>query len=179
MTVSVDARVETRPFSGFNDPALPTGSYIAQVGVAGDASGGIVLIDFEFMNEGNPLNNQMYNLEQISIDTSTAASEVFEMETLNMDRLAPTRGASPKKWRWVTSAGIAASMLPVQQLSGLPLWLGAPNQEAPSGSALLRFNCTNTDLRLYAITIEGYIWGPRSVLAPGGPQRPARGFMRS
>ncbi len=176
MAVSLEARVDVRPYSGSDDPALPVASYIAQAGVAGDASGGNVVIDFLFQRSDEPQISELFNLEQLSVDTTSAVNVDFAMQTLAMDSLAPNRPASPQMWRarTLTIAPLGLSVLDLRS-TGLPIWLGSPNKTEGNGG--LRFLTVNVNLILYAITIQGYMWGPRSVLAPGGPHRPAGGLF--
>lgn len=173
-------RVDNRPYSGYNDPSLPISGWIAQGGAVGDASGGNLIMDFNFMGgETAPRTSELYNLEQISIDTASAVTETLIMETRNMDNLSPARAASPQKWSWIVTVALSISTLSQGGVpkGALPIWLGAPNQDAPSNEAGFRFTWANTDLRLYAITLQGWRWGPRSILAPGGPQRPPFGYF--
>jgi len=178
VSVSADFPIEYRPFSGYDDPSLPIASYIGQGGMAGDASGGSVVMSilFQQMETGRGTPN-MFNLEQLSIDVATNVNFAVLMRTLNMGRLAPTRVTSPEKWvLGVTSDTVDDSALELTFLSGLPLWLDAPSNL--TGDAGLRLEFTNLNLELYAATIRGYIWSPRSVLAQGGPQRPLNGMFR-
>lgn len=178
MAVSGNFRVDTRPYSGYAEPSLPQAAWIAQAGIAGDASAGLLIINFLFQLSANRRVTESYNLEQISIDISDATDEDFLMSTLNMDSLSPARPASPQKWIWeLGTDGESDAALKADKMNGLPLWLGAPTIPAGSSSAGLRFTTDNVNGRLYAITVQGYIWGPRSVLAPGGPQRPVNGFF--
>jgi len=181
VTVTGVFRYDVRPYSGYSDPGLPVAAYVAQAGLAGDASGGTAVLNFIFMGEQEEQITELFNLEQISIDTDSATVENILMETVNMDTLARNRAASPQKWHLSTVALPATgdSALPVEQMAGFPLWLGAPNLLAVSGTAQLRFRFNNADLRLYAITIQGYIWSARSILAEGGPRRPAEGLFRA
>lgn len=181
MSVLTRFRVDYRPYSGYTEPAFPISGWIAQGGAVGDASGGTLIMDFNFMEgEDIPRIALLFNLEQISMDTTGGVTEEALMETRNMDNLSPARAASPQKWSWqVTQAipGVSTIRNDDNHKGGLPIWLGAPNQDAPSAEGGLRFTWDNSDLRLYAITIQGYRWGPRSVLAPGGPQRPPFGYF--
>ena len=177
MTVSGQFRVDTRPYSGYTETGLPIGSYIAQAGIAGDASGGSVIINFLFQPSEEQRVSESYNLEQLAIDISDGSSISLLIATQNMDNLAPERNASPQKWALDGAPHQSDAAMPLASLAGLPLWLGSPARVAPSSEAGLRLTFLNVDLRLYAVTIQGYIWGPRSVLAPGGPQRPIGGFL--
>ena len=57
----------------------------------------------------------------------------------------------------------------------LPIWLGVVGRQ--EGDSVITFQFDNVNLRLYQIVIQGYMWGPRSVLAPGGPRRPVGGLF--
>lgn len=178
MTVSGFAGTEYRPFDGFRDPALPIASYISQAGITGDASGGSVLLDnlFQIQETGRGTPN-FFNLEQVSVDISSSVASGPIMRTLNMGRLAPTRAMSPLKWQlFVTPDGVDDAALQLNFLAGLPLWLDAPTFLV--GDAGLRFEFANQDLILFATTVQGYVWSPRSVRVDGGPQRPIGGMFR-
>ena len=179
MSVSQTFRYDIRPYAGFSDPGLPIGTYIGQAGLVGDASGGTVIASFIFQEEQDDLITELFSLEQLAIDTDAAAVDIIEMKILNMDNLSRNRAASPQIWRIATSAITTTSALSPNQNVNLPLWMGAPSLASLSGTGVLRFTFVNTDLRLYAITIQGYIWSARSILANGGPRRPVEGLFRS
>jgi len=182
MSVTINFRVDVRPYTGYEDPSLPIAAYFAQGGVAGSASGGGVFMTFRFQGaEVLPDQiSEIYNLEQLSADTSTTVPRNLEVASLNMDALSFARPGSPQKWQLRTETSQDnASALPLETATGLPIWLGSPNQDAVSGDAGVRITWQdNIDLLLYAVSIQGYIWGPRAVLAPGGPRRPIGGLFR-
>ncbi len=177
MVVTALFRVDIRPYSGYGDPALPIASWIAQGGVAGDASGGAVFMDFPFQRDQDAQISELFNLEQLSFDTSTDTNREVILETVRMDNLAQNRPASPQKWQF-RSEGASGTVVSAMQLLDIrfPLWLGAPNRD--EGNSGLRLSTNNVDLLLYAATLQGYMWGPQSILAPGGPQRPVAGLFR-
>ena len=179
MSVFGTFRVDTRPYTGYAEPGLPIGAWITQSGLAGDASGGIARMTFLFELEGGVRISELYNIEQISIDTSTAVGRDCILATLNMDALSPGRQASPQQWHMQTelNSGVG-SAAPLVDQAGLPLWLGAPAVDTPAGDKGFTLTLPNIDGVLYAATVQGYFWGPRSVIAPGGPRRPVGGFFR-
>ena len=177
MTVVGAFSYDVRPYAGYQDPGLPIASYIAQGGLAGDASGGNVIFTFTFMGEQEEKITELFNLEQFEADTDAAVTESFIIETVNMDSLSRNRSASKRKWKGNTATHGSDSAIRVLDLIQRPWWLGSPNLDARAGTAGLRFNFVNTDLRLYAVTIQGYIWGSRSILAEGGPRRPVGGGL--
>lgn len=177
MSVFGTFRIDTRPYTGYADPGLPIGSWIAQAGIVGDASGGIVKMQFLIELEGGVRISELYNIEQMSVDTNLSGRGMI-LDTANMDRLAPNRQASPQKWHFSTLSVSSVSAIPASQLTGLPLWLGAPDVDTPAGDKGFNLTFTNEDLVFFAATFQGYFWGPRSVIAPGGPRRPVGGFLR-
>ena len=175
MSVQASFRVDVRPYSGYAEPSFPIGAWIAQGGLAGDASGGNLTFDFLFQRDDDALVTELYSLEQISIDSTASANHSGNMQTIRMDQLAPNRPASPSIWGFFLVARVTGAALDLEESNILPLWLGAPNLD--EGGKGLRFTFANVDLRLFAITIQGYMWGPRSVLASGGPRRPVGGLF--
>ena len=178
MTVSNTFRVDVRPYSGYNDPSLPVASWIAQGGSVGDASGGVVIQNFFFKLDDDAQISELFNLEQIAADTSTSSGVNGTLEILQMDSLAPNRLVSNRVWAFgVTAVGSpqGVSAIFLDRITMLPLWLGAPNRA--EGDAGIRIRYPNTDLLLYQTTLQGYMWGPRSVLAEGGPRRPVGGLF--
>jgi len=177
VSVGFDFRIDVRPYSGYSDPGLPVAAWIAEAGAVGDASGGIINMDFLFQRDGDAQISELFNLEQMAMDTSSATSRPFSLETVNMDSLAPNRPATDQVWRGSTFdiSGLSISAGPINNKLNLPLWLGSPNRN--EGDSGLRFQWANVDLLLYFINVQGYMWGPRSVLAEGGPRRPVGGGL--
>jgi len=176
VSVLTDFRVDVRPYSGFDDPGLPVASWVAQGGVAGDASGGSVFMSFLFQRDDDAQISEMFNLEQISFDMSTITSREVALQTFNMDSLGGNRALSPQIWRFRTEgvAGPSISALDFES-NLLPIWMGSPTRA--EGDSGVRLTIVNVDLLLYAAVLQGYMWGPRSVLARGGPRRPPGGLF--
>lgn len=178
MVVVGEFRVDVRPYSGYEDPSLPIGAWVAQGGIAGDASGGDLFMIFSFARDDDAQVTELYNLEQVAIDTTKATgSEAALMDVLNMDQLAFNRPLTDARYAILladTISGFGVALLE-GGFAPLPIWLGAPSRV--EGDKGLRFQFDNVDLQLYSIIIQGYIWGPRSVLAPGGPRRPVGGLF--
>ena len=177
MSFGVSFRVDVRPYTGYQDPSLPIAAWISQAGVAGDASGGQINLDFLFQRDDDAQVSELFNLEQVSFDNTSTSAVIVLVETMNLDSLSQNRPASPQFWSF-TTLGVPATGFSAVKLdngSQLPLWLGAPNRD--EGDVGIRLNFANVDLRLYAVTLQGYMWGPRSVLAEGGPRRPPSGLF--
>ena len=175
MSLGFSERVDIRPYSGYNDPSLPIAAWVAQSGRAGDASAGVINLDFFFQRDDDPLISEFFSLEQIAVDIVSGSSLEGSVQTLNMDQLAPNRPLSDQKWNFTLTSFNNAAALALDSSNVLPLWLGTPNRvEGDSG---IRFFFVNVDLRLYQIIIQGYVWGPRAVLHEGGPRRPVGGLF--
>lgn len=179
MSVFAEAHIDIRPYSAYEDPSLPVASWISQLGIVGDGSGGIARINFLIEREGQVRITELFNLEQIAVDTSSLA-RIFSLETNDMDNLSPARQVSPQIFAFtttVTANGVSA-MLP-DQYTVLPIWFGAPEQTGSAQDKGLRVTFNNSDGLLYLVTLQGYMWSPRSILAPGGPRRPVGGLFRA
>jgi len=179
MSVFVTTRVDIRPYSGYSDPSLPIAAWISQGTVTGDVTGGSVFITMIFeLDETDFRLSQLYNLEQFSMDHDAPSAFAGLMTTRAMDRLSPQRDAAEQRWGLVgVTDGANQAAVGIDALAGLPIWLGSPNEDFSVDSGL-RFETPNVDARVVNVTAQGYVWGPRSVLAEGGPQRPANGFFR-
>ena len=179
MSVFVTGRPEMRPYSGYGDPSLPIGTWIAQVTGTGDATGGSVFLTVIFQEAETGFRlSQMWNVEQISMDMGTPTNLQGLMTTRAMNNLSPQRIAAEERWGFLLlSDGANQNAIDLAALAALPLWLGAPNDDFSVDSGL-RFESVNVDTIDVNITCQGYLWGPRSVLAAGGPQRPPNGLFR-
>jgi len=178
MTVTGSFNYDIRPYAGHADPSLPIASYLAQGGLVGDASGGTVSFTFVFMGEQETKITELFNLEQFEVDTNSTTPRIATLETVNMDSLSRNRSASKRKWQAATISGsVGESALSLEQSTFRPLWLGSPNLDARAGTAGLRVSFVNIVTLLFSVTIQGYIWSSRSILAAGGPQRPVGGGL--
>ena len=171
MSVLGDFRIDVRPYSGYIDPSLPIAAYVGQGSLVGDASGGTIDFGFVYQRNDDAQISEMFNLEQLAMDSSVNGALPVTMRLVAMDSLSQNRPMFGQIWGFqlLSISGSTNNARNIDALS-LPLWFGSPNRD--EGDGLIRFTVPNVDLELYAVTIQGYIWGPRSVMAPGGPQRP-------
>ena len=177
MSVFTTFRLDVRPYSGYNDPSLPIAAWIAQGSLVGDASGGTLTFAFRIQTDGDPQISELYNLEALQYDTSNEAIQDVILSTRNMDSLSSFRAVFDQRWVFQTEGAAATNRSAGRLDRGtiLPLWFGSPNRD--EGDADIRLETVNNDLRLYLATLQGYMWGPRSVLAEGGPRRPVGGLF--
>ena len=176
MTLIANFRTETRPYSGYEDPALPMGSWIASGALVGNGSGGFLVMNFLFQFGQQPHNSQLYNVERVAAEVSVGTTQQGHIETRQMDNLAPGRPVGVQRWSFaLTDDGADNAIIDLASQAGLPMWLGQCQEALLECGVRVQF--TNTNLLTYTVALQGYFWGPRSILAAGGPQRPPNGFL--
>lgn len=177
MAITTNFRVEVLPWRGFDNPALPSGAYVGHAFVVGDGTGGANTVTFLFQFSGDPLSSRLYNLEQFwARGSATVQSEdsgqiiVQNMGHLTPDRPIPDSRLMNFQYRF----GANTIALQTDGMLPRPLFLGAPS--AANLACGIAFARTNVDGEANGVTIYGYIWQPRSLLAEGGLQRPVGGL---
>lgn len=170
MTVTAINSISPRPWRGYDDPGLPVGMYFAQNAVTGDASGGLMNVFFTFKGEGEPVSGRFYNLEQINIFHSDPAAKVGRVVVSNFETLGPV-GLVNRQRKFNLTSNASVSAMGDLLYFPLPWFLGSV---APvvSLAADLQVGILNVDLTSLVVSIQGYIWEPRSVQAEGGLRRP-------
>ena len=131
--------------------------------------GGFREVDIVFqLSTAAALDSQLYNLEQLDI-RSTAASDVDVMlRVLVMD--PPMLSDRRIGFTLGNLTGLGRGITPTDQRGLRGLWFGTPAQIGTSG--LVAIQMVNQDTHTLHVSAQGYIWGARSVMADGGPQRP-------
>lgn len=174
MAVVFSETVAYRRFNGYSDPRMPEGMWFAVGGGAGDATGGLFSIQLIFSLTTQPqLSSRLFSLEQFYIDKTDATIVDWRLRTENMD--GPPNFAMRNTFRIrTTNAGTISSNLDPVSTTMLPLFLGS--QRIAGILAHLAISGTNVNLAVREFGAQGYWWGPRSVLADGGPSRPASGL---
>jgi len=145
--------------------------WFAQNSVTGDASGGDMLVLFEFKGEGNPVSGRFFNLEQLNVFSSDITSQSGHYVFNNFETLGPV-GLVNRQYRFVlidNANGFSA--LDGSEMVQFPIFMGSAAPVA-SLSADLEVGVDNIDLSSLVVTAQGYIWEPRSIQAEGGLRRP-------
>jgi len=172
MSVTFNAPVSRRQWRGYDDPGLPVGMWFSQGAVTGDVSGGDMTVITTFHFEGDGISGWFYDLEQMNIFNSDTTTKGGHIIANNFETLGPV-GLVNRQWRFeLENNGNDVSALNEGTHVPLPLFLGsvAPVQSLASS---LEIGINNIDLSSLIVTIQGYIWEPRSVQAEGGLRRPA------
>jgi len=171
VTVSVSNAISRRPWRGYDDPGLPVGMYFAQNAVTGDASGGDMIIFFDFKGEGEPVSGFFYNIEQLNIFGTQLTTHPGHIVANNWETIGPV-GLVNRQWRFQLESNANDITAVNEEIHfPLPLFLGSVAPVA-SLSATLEVGTDNFDLTSLVATVQGYIWEPRSIQAPGGLRRP-------
>jgi len=177
VTIQVEFRFETRPYTGYVDPAFPIGAWIGSGRLLGNATGGVAQMNFLAQQSEAQRVTELYNIEQVAVSVDHNSTILAAMFTEQMDVLNPNvRATQVQRWRILLTSDSNDAIMSLGDLAGLPIWLGAPTDGG--AAAGISFTFPNIDTRNYDVTVQGYIWGPRSMVAPGGPQRPPFGYMR-
>ncbi len=171
MTAVANTTIQRRPWRGYDDPGLPVGMYFAQTAVTGDASAGDMITFFFFHEEGDPVSGWFYNLEQINIFHSAIATKGGHIVLNNFETLGPVGLVNRQyRFRLIDNANNVSAMNE-EVYFPLPMFLGSV-APVPDISASIEVGINNVDLTSLVVTIQGYIWEPRSIFAEGGLRRP-------
>lgn len=177
MTILAIAPVRRLAYRGYDDPSLPLGIWWGSGTVVGDASAGQQFVRIQMSEEGQAVDGLIYNLEQFSMLISEATDRDAFVRTTG---LAPQSGLPAFDRIWHVR---------LQELEGvgntgvgegrpqLPLLLGTKRGGADALASLDIGTANLTASNSVSASALGYVWGPRSILAPGGPQRPARSLF--
>lgn len=171
MSIVFNAHVKQRSWRGYDDPGLPVGMYFAQGAVTGDASGGNQIVIFNFRNEGSPASGRFYNIEQMSAFHTDNTTRIYALVATNWESVSEA-GLINRQWMGQVEATTnAVASMSTRAQTPLPLFLGITSPVA-SLAAQVELHISNINLTSWVVTIQGYIWEPRSVLVQGGLRRP-------
>lgn len=176
MTVLAVQDVFYRRYSGYPDSGLPEGMWMGGGAVLGDATGGTSVITLHFNPGSDVVSSRIYSLDQLAVYTDLGVSENVVMEQFNLGGPPSLAVGFRGFYRLdiLSLFGLGVSALQTRDAAFLPLFLGA--QEDAAQTSQLAVTGINTDGRTLTFEAQGYWWGPRSILVPGGPRRPADGM---
>jgi len=173
VTITITVAPIIRPFRGFADPALPDGYWGVNVGLLGDASGGLMSINIRMSASAQPSASLLWNIEQFIVDTSLNGPRDMRLDYGGFD-IFPLQGSTGSVTKLMAvrledmGAGIGGGSTRMGSL-GLPIFLGSPRKDVNVDLSLDTDNSNGANLSWF---VQGFFWGPGAVNAPGGPQRP-------
>lgn len=173
MSVLVEDRVERRSWRGYDDPGLPVGMWVGEVEATGDASAGFVQLSLLFQIAADPLSAFLFNLEQIMIshDNEGGGTDIATLSAVRLGFLTDSRPfAASQRWNFQLDNSGPRDVPAFANALTRPLFLGRPTTRG--NTATLEAQLLNVNLVGYTMQAQGYVWEPRSILAPGGLRRP-------
>lgn len=177
MAISLTVTPKIRPFRGFAQPELPDGFWAAHASVLGDGSGGLQSVNIRFSSATEPNVSTLWNLEQLLIFHQN--NNNVRVDFGNMDIFPPesSTGALSKLIHLTLvdfgTAPVGRGLPLTDVSSSLPIFLGAAGKDVNGD---LTFDIDNVTGVSFSVFAQGYFWGPASINAPGGPQRPLTGL---
>ena len=172
MTVSVTDIITPRPWRGYDDPGLPSGAYIQQQVAIGDLSGGSQQCIFVFKPINLSATGRYYNIEQLDAHKGLSATANGFIFTTNFDQEGQL-GIGVRQWRFeLQSTSLTSAAIHYQQgAPPMPLFLGQSTRSQFNQTSIT-IGTPNVDGEAFTVTIQGFVWEPRSIQSPGGLRRP-------
>lgn len=172
MSVAIVTPIVPRMWRGYDDPGLPESTYIAYAVSLGDGSGGTNSIEFLFKDEGIPASGRFYNIEQINVFTTQIVTAAAHLQIRNFEQLGPFLiGAREFRFEIQPSSNSVSCINFNEGFPPLPLFLGQSSRFIGTNS-LVEVGTDNTAVVILSANIQGFVWGPRSIMAEGGLRRP-------
>lgn len=177
MSVLFRTPYSPRAWRGYDDPGLPVGMYIAYGVVLGDASGGRQEVEIEFKRANAAVSGNHYNIEQMNVFVAgTVTTLDLKIQAINFERLQNFM-IGERIWRYDLSSDGSAAVAGSNQAISFPLpkFLGQ-GSIVPGEASTFTCSVNNVLSNLLSVAVQGYIWEPRSMMAPGGLRRPIDGL---
>lgn len=179
MTLIANIPVQQLYFRGDDDLSLPAGIWWMSSTLVGDASGGFIGVRAEFHAEGAPLSGDFFSLEQISALLTINSDTNMFLRTVGMAP-QPRLAAFDRIWHLqmeALDASLGNSSLGAATFQMLPLFLGT-NRGTVDDIGVLEVGVANPSATdSLSVSMMGYRWTSRSIMATGGPQRPMRSIF--
>jgi len=182
VSVTVAVGVTRRPYGAFNDRHLPTGLWTSRGEATGDGSGGVITVQMVFADAVQARTSEIFSLEQYSIGTASGVATTAQILTQNFDPdLAGPRPVANASQRWqvpMALTGFGGADILARDARALGgMFLGRQDR---GGVATLLISQIDEETGVtMLVRAQGYVWGPRSVSTPEGPQRPLQGLYKA
>jgi hypothetical protein len=177
MSVVGVAVMQRRPMRGYDDPGLPERIWQGQGTVIGDGSGGTRFVSFPLNQAPFERRGTSWSLERIYITMTDTVAKFLRVVPQSLDRFVGVADESLQR-AFVVEVERAATGVQIRLEHTQP---GAYFGQAAGlgGATSIAVEAVNADLAILNVVLEGYEWGPRSVLAPNGIRRPVDGLYRT
>lgn len=176
MSVVGVGTIAPRMWRGYDDPGLPAGAYIASGFVLGDGSGGVVEVTFPFKPAGQASSARFYNIEQLSaLYTITAQGVRGYIRSVGFEDIA-TISSPEQQFAYAMPTSLPAAIAAADIQQQLPIFLGQ-SVRFFAGNSRVDIGTANAGIvTILTVTMQGYVWDTRSIMAPGGLRRPVEGL---
>lgn len=173
MALDLPVPVQYRGENAHIEPQFPLGTWFAEGNLVSAGEGDPFSITIVFQNSTQALISLGFSLEQMWARRSDTTATRVHANIRNIGVFSFTRQFSLNLS--TDSSGGGGNTMPLDTSGFLPIYLGYITER--DTQADIEFVSpdpgTGDSIRFQA---EGYYWGDRSRLAPGGPQRPPFGI---
>jgi len=177
MSVTVESAVFYRGYNGWQEQQYPIAYWWAASEGTGDATGGQLNQRFIFNRLGDPRNSRLYSLEYYNV--GTVVNNNVDAILVASGFQGPGASSLGNVWAMETRINIIKTALRAAAIASdyqrVPVFMGG-QEIIQLGDQALSLLITNPNGSKYTFDAGGYVWGPRSILANGGPQRPPGGL---
>lgn len=172
MSVAISEPISVLPWQGHQDPALPSGTWVADMSVTGDGSGGAVALAAVLSTTSLDVpGNRLWSLDAFNFSNLDNLARNGQLLISGFTMNITQAGAIARRWTLDTIAGNAQGNMDPTELVFLPVFLGRQNNALALAQVIFTFT-TNADTVVYNAFFGGYFWAPAARAAPGGPRRP-------
>lgn len=164
MSVVGNAPFIRKSWRGYQDPALPIGAWQSTGTILGDPGGGSRVVNTNFrpgVVATTPL-ALWFSIESIHVFDNSGANNVGQVQSAGFE---VNRSQSIQLLK---NGGSDDAVLNMERWRRMFLGRGGPVGAIPQVQVAI----INTDNELLTVTLEGYMWTGRSILADGGFQLP-------
>lgn len=168
MTVSNVEVYARRPWGGYKDKALPSGTWWAESIVTGDGTGGSMnsVVEMQPAASGR-IAGLLFSVEQLSAWDNSNGSHVARLMFENCDPQIEQR----QQWHLSMAIGFTPDVSLSIGNVVLPLFFAGMGGDG-SDPAAITMRAINQDTIVQRLQIQGYIWDASARSIPGGPRRP-------
>lgn len=173
MSIASVASIETLPVSGWDDPGLPIAIWRASLTSVGDASGGLLVAQFNLkaalVQPGN-----FFSLEELVCINSDVTDDPTDLGLDGMEGWAPSNVIRHWAIPQIDVDSATDLLTPISPRPSLFLGRGASD----SSAGTLTFTLGNADGKTLDVAVSGYMWSARSTSQSfGGYRRPTDGMF--
>lgn len=173
MSVITVFRTDIRPWRGYDEVGYPSGQWVGEGAVEGDASGGFILNQFLLQQANLPLGARLFSVESVLVHVTEEAANTWMIGTFQMDNLGPDRPLDPKYWGGTLTPLVGSGLAYMEaDRTTISVFVGRPRGEGFASG--VETYCENPGATNFQRSrVQGFWWEPSALLAPNGLRRPS------